>query len=216
MSARPSVASSASSPVAAAGRPEVFVHPQALVESKNIGPGTRVWAFAHVLPGARIGSHVNIGDHCFIENDVVIGDHVVVKNGISIWDGVTIEEGAFLGPNVALTNEQFPRSGFPKGLQWTLIQKGASIGANSTIITGVTLGEYCTVGAGSVVTRSVPAFALAYGNPARCHAWVCLCGLKLLFGADGAARCSCGRQFRLAGDCVRLLDGGASATPLVP
>lgn len=201
MSARTSVASSAGEvagdPVSPAAVPEVFFHPQALVESKNIGPSTRVWAFAHVLPGARIGCYVNIGDHCFIENDVVIGDHVIVKNGISIWDGVTIEDGAFLGPNVALTNEQFPRSGFPKGLQRTLIRKGASIGANSTIITGLTLGEYCTIGAGSVVTRNVPAFALAFGNPARCRGWVCICGLKLLFADNGKVRCACGRGYEL-------------------
>jgi len=178
----------------------VSIHPLALVETASIGPGTRIWAFAHVLKGARIGSQVKIGDHCFIENDVIIGDHVIIKNGISIWDGVTIEDGAFLGPNVALTNDHFPRSGFPKGLERTLIGKGASIGANSTIVAGVTLGAYCTVGAGSVVTRSVPAYALAYGNPARCRGWVCACGLKLGPAAEsGRTVCACGRGYEWRG-----------------
>jgi acetyltransferase-like isoleucine patch superfamily enzyme len=174
---------------------EVFIHPKALVESRKIGDGTRIWAFVHVLKGAVIGSHVNIGDHCFVENEVVIGDHVIIKNGISIWDGVTIEDGAFLGPNVTLTNELMPRSGFPKGLSKIIIKKGATIGANATIVTGVTLGEYCTVGAASVVTRDVLAHALVYGSFARQKGWVCICGLKLDFGKDMHATCSCGRSF---------------------
>lgn len=183
----------------------VFIHPQALVESPNIGPGTRIWAFAHVLKGAKIGSRVNIGDHCFIENDVVIGDNVVVKNGIAIWDGVTIEDGAFLGPNVTLTNELFPRSGFPKGLERTLIRRGATIGANASIITGITLGEYCTIGAGSVVTKDVAPHALVHGNPARRYGWVCVCGLKLAFSGEKKARCTCGRTYKENKSGIRLL-----------
>ncbi|MGA2585560.1 MAG: acyltransferase [Candidatus Aminicenantales bacterium] len=185
----------------------VFIHPQAICESPSVGSGTRIWAFAHILKGAKIGSRVNIGDHCFIENDVVIGDNVVIKNGVAVWDGVTIEDSAFLGPNVALTNELWPRSGFPKGLARTLIRKGATIGANTTIITGITLGEYCTIGAGSVVTKDVPPHALMVGNPARRKGWVCVCGLKLSFGEKGKASCSCGREYREGDGAVKLLKG---------
>jgi acetyltransferase-like isoleucine patch superfamily enzyme len=183
----------------------VFIHPQALCESRSVGLGTRIWAFAHVLKGARIGSKVNICDHCFVENDVIIGDNVIIKNGVAIWDGVTIEDGAFLGPNVALTNELWPRSGFPKGLARTLIRRGATIGANATIITGITLGEYCMVGAGSVITKDVPPHALMVGNPARRKGWVCVCGLKLAFGEKGKASCSCGRAYREGDEAVKLL-----------
>ena len=184
---------------------DVFIHPQALCESSDIGPGTRIWAFAHILKGAKIGSRVNVGDHCFIENDVVIGDSVVIKNGVAVWDGVTIEDGVFLGPNVALTNELWPRSGFPKGLARTLIRRGATIGANATIITGITLGEYCMVGAGSVVTKDVPPYALMYGNPARRKGWVCVCGLKLSYGEKEKTSCSCGREYRQGHEVVKLL-----------
>lgn len=187
-------------------KPEnVFIHPRALVESEKIGPKTRIWAFAHVLKGARIGCNVNIGDHCFVENDVVIGNNVVIKNGISIWDGTSVEDGAFLGPNVVLTNELFPRAGFPKGLERTVIRKGATIGANATIMTGITLGEHCTVGAGSVVTKNVIPHALMYGNPARQKGWVCICGLKLSFDERNAAVCSCRREFVLRNGKVKLI-----------
>jgi len=179
-----------------AEREGVFIHPQAICESPSVGPGTRIWAFAHVLEGARIGSRVNICDHCFVENNVVIGDNVVIKNGVAVWDGVTIEDGAFLGPNVVLTNELWPRAGFPKGLARTLIRRGATIGANATIVTGITLGECCTIGAGSVVTKDVPPHALMYGNPARRKGWVCGCGLKLVFEEKGNASCPCGRKYR--------------------
>ena len=184
---------------------DVFVHPQALCESSDIGPGTRIWAFAHVLKGAKIGSKVNVGDHCFIENDVVIGDNVVIKNGVAVWDGVTIEDGAFIGPNVALTNELFPRSGFPKVLEKTLIKKGATIGANATIVTGITIGEYAMIGAGAVVTKDVPSHALMYGSPARRKGWVCVCGLKLLIGKARRAVCSCGRAYIEQKQSLRLL-----------
>jgi acetyltransferase-like isoleucine patch superfamily enzyme len=190
-----------------AEREGVFIHPQAICESPNVGPGTRIWAFAHVLKGARIGSRVNICDHCFVENDVVIGDNVVIKNGVAVWNGVTIEDGAFLGPNVALTNELWPRSGFPKGLARTMIRRGATIGANATIVTGITLGECCTIGAGSVVTKDVPPYALMVGSPARRKGWVCVCGLKLAFGEKETASCLCGREYREGDGAVELLKG---------
>jgi acetyltransferase-like isoleucine patch superfamily enzyme len=183
----------------------VYIHPNAIVETKNIGKGTRVWAFAHILKGAKIGRNVKIADHCFVENDVIVEDNVVVKNGISIWDGIKIEKGAFLGPNVVFTNELFPRSGFPKGLEKTLVKQGATIGANSTIMTGITLGKYCTIGAGSVVTKDVPTHALIYGNPAKQRGWVCVCGLKIIFDDNKKANCSCGRNFILKNEQVQLV-----------
>jgi acetyltransferase-like isoleucine patch superfamily enzyme len=189
---------------------KVFVHASALVESKNIGDGTRIWAFTHVLRGAKIGKNTNIGDHCYIENEVSIGDNVVIKNGISIWDGVTIEENAFLGPNVVLTNEVFPRSGFPKGLEKTWINRGATVGANSTLLTGITLGEYCTIGAGSVVTRDVPDHALMYGNPAKQRGWVCACGLKLSLDKKKTTECSCGRTYKKKANFIELIDKGST------
>jgi len=145
-----------------------FRHGNALVESEKIGTGTRIWAFAHVLPGAQIGSDCNICDHVFIENDVVIGDRVTVKCGVQLWDGIKIEDDVFIGPNVTFTNDAWPRS-----RQWqdahptTTVRKGASIGANATILPGLTIGQNAMIGAGAVVTRSVPPNAVVVGNPAR-------------------------------------------------
>lgn len=147
---------------------EYFKHPNALVESENIGTGTRIWAFAHVLPGARIGSGCNICDGVFIENDVVVGDDVTIKCGVQLWDGITIERGVFIGPNVTFTNDRFPRSKqHPQTFERTLVQEGASIGANATILPGLTVAAGAMVGAGAVVTRSVPPNAVVFGNPAR-------------------------------------------------
>lgn len=145
-----------------------FVHPQALCESQNIGTGTRVWAFAHVLPGARIGQDCNICDHVFIENDVVVGDRVTVKCGVQLWDGLRVEDDVFIGPNATFTNDRFPRSKqYPERFAETRIGKGASIGANATLLPGITIGMNVMVGAGAVVTRSVPPHAIVVGNPAR-------------------------------------------------
>jgi UDP-2-acetamido-3-amino-2,3-dideoxy-glucuronate N-acetyltransferase len=145
-----------------------FQHPQALVETERVGARTRVWAFAHVLPGAAIGEDCNICDHVFIENDVTVGDRVTVKCGVQLWDGVRLEDDVFVGPNVTFTNDPMPRSqkhlaAFPV----TLVRRGASLGANATILPGVTIGQYAMVGAGSVVARSVPPYAVVVGNPAH-------------------------------------------------
>jgi UDP-2-acetamido-3-amino-2,3-dideoxy-glucuronate N-acetyltransferase len=143
-------------------------HPAAIVETENIGAGTRVWAFVHILPGAQIGANCNLCDHVFIENDVVVGDKVTVKSGVQLWDGVRIEDDVFIGPNVTFTNDPFPRSKKPpQEFSSTVIQKGASIGANATILPGVTVGQNAMVGAGSVVTKNVPPNAIVLGNPAR-------------------------------------------------
>ena len=145
-----------------------MVHEKALVESPHVGAGTRVWAFAHVLPGARVGRDCNICDGVFIENDVVVGDRVTVKCGVQLWDGVTLEDDVFVGPNATFTNDPFPRSRVrPEAFSRTIVRRSASIGANATLLPGVTIGEGAMVGAGAVVTRDVPAHAVVVGNPAR-------------------------------------------------
>lgn len=145
-----------------------FIHEKAIVKSKNIGEGTRIWAFCNILEGTRIGKNCNICDGCFIEGKVVIGDNVTIKNGVYLWDGIIVEDDIFIGPNATLTNDKFPRS---KNTNYkreqTLFKKGCSIGANATILPGITIGQYAMVGAGAVVTKDVPDFTLVYGNPAR-------------------------------------------------
>jgi UDP-2-acetamido-3-amino-2,3-dideoxy-glucuronate N-acetyltransferase len=177
----------------------VFVHPRGLCESDAVGPGTRVWAFAHVLAGARVGAGCNICDHAFIESGAVLGDRVTVKNAVLVWDGVTVEDEVFLGPNMVFTNDLNPRVGFRKGpgeLARTLVRRGASIGANATIVCGVEVGERAFVAAGAVVTRDVPAHALVAGNPARRIGWACACGRRL----PGDLACACGRRYRRLGE----------------
>lgn len=173
----------------------VFKHPLALVESGEVGPGTRVWAWAHVMAGARIGADCNIGEHCFIESGAQLGDRVTVKNGVAVWDGVVAEDDVFLGPNAVLTNDLRPRSKvYRAALQPTLLKRGASVGANATILCGVTVGEHAMIGAGSVVTRSVPPHALVVGNPARIVGRVCTCGARLK-GRDASTLCAdCSRR----------------------
>ncbi len=146
----------------------MFIHPSSDVQSKQIGEGTRVWQYVVILPGAVIGRDGNICSHCFIENKVVIGDRVTVKCGVQVWDGVTLEDDVFVGSNVTFTNDLKPRSrNAAAQLLPTLVKKGATIGANATILPGLTIGEGAMVGAGAVVTKDVPAGALVVGNPAR-------------------------------------------------
>ena len=145
-----------------------FKHPTAIVESSSVGAGTRVWAFAHILGGAVIGGDCNICDQTFIENDVRVGDRVTIKCGVQVWDGVTLEDDVFVGPNATFSNDPFPRSRqHPARYARTLVKRGASIGANATILPGLTIGERALVGAGAVVTRDVPPMAIVAGNPAR-------------------------------------------------
>ena len=146
----------------------MFIHPSSDVQSKQIGEGTRVWQYVVILPGAVIGRDGNICSHCFIENKVVVGDRVTVKCGVQLWDGVTLEDDVFVGPNATFTNDREPRSRNASAtLLPTLVKKGASIGANATILPGLTIGEGAMVGAGAVVTKDVPPRTLVVGNPAR-------------------------------------------------
>jgi UDP-2-acetamido-3-amino-2,3-dideoxy-glucuronate N-acetyltransferase len=176
--------------------PAPFVHPDGLCESDDVGPRTRVWAFAHILPGAVVGADCNICDHAFIETGARVGDRVTVKNAVLIWDRVTIDDDVFLGPNMVFTNDLMPRAGVKKGpgeLLATHVRRGATIGANATIVCGVTVGEHAFVGAGAVVTRDVGPHALVVGNPARRIGWVCECGNRL----DDTLECrGCGRAYR--------------------
>lgn len=203
--------------------PSVFVHPKGLCESDRVGPRTRVWAFAHVLPGARIGADCNIGDHAFIEGGAVIGDRVTVKNAVLVWDGVTVEDEVFLGPNMVFTNDLRPRAAFkkgPGGLLPTTVRRGATIGANATIVCGIEIGPQAFVAAGAVVAGDVPAHALVAGNPARRVGWVCTCGERLAAGDaqdGGALACAaCGRRYepRLTATATGdVTDGGLAELP---
>ena len=151
---------------------DVFVHEQGICEADEVGRGTRIWAFAHVLPGARIGAECNICDGVFIEGGARVGDRVTIKSGVQLWDGVVLEDDVFVGPNATFTNDPFPRSRqwleeYPK----TVVGHGASIGANATILPGLEIGRGAMVGAGAVVTRPVPPNAIVSGNPARIHGY---------------------------------------------
>ena len=185
-----------------------FVHPKALVESENIGDHTRIWAFAHVMSGAHIGADCNIGDHAFVEAGVRLGNNVTVKNGVSIWQGVEVDDEVFLGPNCVFTNDPNPRAYIKKtgdSLVSTRIRTRVTIGANATIVCGITIGQYAFIGAGTVVLRDVPDFAMMVGNPARQIGWMCVCATKLVtpsaLKSDSSVTCSsCGSLFTLSSE----------------
>lgn len=176
-------------------RSDVFVHPAGLCESEDVGAGTRVWAFAHVLPGARVGRDCNICDGAFVETGAALGDRVTVKNGTLVFMGVTCEDEVFLGPNVLFTNDLRPRAHVRKGhddLVPTVVRRGATLGAGAVVVCGVEIGSYAFAAAGSVVTRDVPAHAFVAGNPAAVKGWVCACGHRL----DADLRCAdCGNSY---------------------
>jgi acetyltransferase-like isoleucine patch superfamily enzyme len=176
---------------------ETYVHPTALVETSEVGRGTTVWAFAHIMDGAVVGEDCKIGDHAFIESGAVLGDRVVVKNNSLIWHGVSIGDDVFVGPNTVFTNVVAPRARyqtFPEDWVKTEVAERASIGANTTIVCGIRIGLNAMVGAGSVVTRDVPDHGLVYGNPARRVGWACDCGQRL---EDGLECPGCGRRYEV-------------------
>ena len=147
-----------------------FIHEKAEVQTGSIGNGTLVWQYSIILKGAKLGNNCNINAHVFIENDVVIGNNITVKCGVQLWDGITVEDDVFIGPNVTFTNDKYPRSKvYPDEFSKTIIKKGASIGANATILGGIVIGKNAMIGAGSVVTKDVPEGELWIGNPAKKH-----------------------------------------------
>lgn len=190
-------------------------HPKALVESETIGDGTRIWAHAHIQNNVHIGADCNIGDACFLESGVRIGNGVVIKNNIAIYDGVVVEDFAFLGPNVVFTNDMIPRSRHLPEAQnnynddnWlvkTLIKRGASLGANVTVVCGNSVGEYSFVGAGSVVTKDVAPYSIVFGSPAKHRGWICRCG-KTIHQAEGEYQCSrCQSRYHISIDHLEYL-----------
>jgi UDP-2-acetamido-3-amino-2,3-dideoxy-glucuronate N-acetyltransferase len=185
--------------------PSVFVHPKALCESEDIGARTRIWAFSHVLAGAVVGSDCKLCDGVYIENGAVLGDNVTVKNGALIWEGVTIEDNVFVGPGAVFTNDRNPRADIkkpPAEFESTLVREGATIGANVTIICGVTVGRSAFIAAGAVVIDGVPDHAIVAGSPARSIGWMCRCGRRLA----ESLQCECGRSY------VSTEDGLAATT----
>jgi acetyltransferase-like isoleucine patch superfamily enzyme len=181
-----------------------FVHENALCESDTIGNNTRIWAFSHVMKNVEIGDDCNLGDGSFVESGVKIGNRVVIKNGVAVWHGVEIEDDVFLGPNCVLTNDMFPRAKVVHDEDIkTILKRGTSIGANATIVCGHTLGEYCMVGAGSVVTKDVDPFSLVVGNPARHKCYMSILGEKLEF-KDNIAYDSQGNKYIYKNNIVEL------------
>ncbi len=178
---------------------DVFVHPSAVVDDgADIGPGTKVWHFVHVSGGAKIGKNCVLGQNVYVGNKVVIGNNVKIQNNVSVYDNVTLEDDVFCGPSMVFTNDLTPRAAFPKNGEFidTIVRKGATIGANATIICGVELGEHCFIGAGTVITKDVPAHALVVGNPARQIGWSCLCGKRLVERRPITCE-GCGRTYSL-------------------
>jgi acetyltransferase-like isoleucine patch superfamily enzyme len=182
-----------------------MIHPLSDVKSKNIGKNTNVWQFAIILEKAVIGDNCNINCHTFIENNVIVGDNVTLKSGVYLWDGIVIEDNVFIGPNTTFTNDKYPRSKqYPDQFLQTIIRKNASIGAGATILGGVTIGEFALVGAGSLVTKNIPAFALVLGNPAKIVGWVDKKGNKLQL-KDGKWHSNDGEIFIIENNTLKPL-----------
>ena len=184
--------------------PDAFVHPSSFVDDgATVGSGTKVWHFCHVMPGAVIGAHCNLGQNVFVAGGVIIGDHCKVQNNVSLYEGVILEDHVFCGPSMVFTNIRTPRSAYPRNTRdeyvTTRVRRGATIGANATIICGVTLHEHAFVAAGAVVTRDVPAYAIVSGVPGRISGWMSEAGDVLDFGDGDAATDTHGHAYRKSG-----------------
>jgi len=184
----------------------IDVHPTAIVDAGAvIGDGTRIWHWVHICAGARIGKACSLGQNVFVGNDVTIGNNVKVQNGVSVYDAVTLEDDVFCGPSMVFTNVYNPRSAINRKNEYrrTLVKKGATLGANCTIVCGSTIGEHAFIGAGAVVNRDVPPYALMLGVPAKPRGWMCSCGVQLR--GQGQVRCACGARYQIDdANCRRL------------
>lgn len=189
----------------------VQIHSSAIIdEGASIGEGTRIWHFTHLMPTCRVGERCNIGQNVYIDNNTIIGNGVKIQNNVSVYNGVVIEDDVFLGPSMVFTNVINPRSTIERKDEFrkTLVRRGASIGANATILCGVEIGAYAMIGAGAVVVKNVPAYAVVAGNPARQQGWVSEYGMKLHFDASGQATCSqTGERYSLKEGSVMRLPG---------
>jgi len=187
---------------------DFFVHPGSIIDKgAQIGSGTKIWHFSHLMPTCKVGKNCTVGQNVFIDNNVIIGNGVKIQNNVSVYNGVIIEDDVFLGPSMVFTNVINPRSFIERKneFQKTIIKKGATIGANATILCGIEIGSYAMIGAGAVVVKDVASFALVVGNPAQQIGWVSEAGITLSFNADQMAICpQSGYQYKLENGCVRL------------
>lgn len=189
---------------------DVKIHESSYVDADvEIGEGTKIWHFTHVMRGTRIGRNCSLGQNVLVGPNAFVGDNVKIQNNVSVYEGVVLEDDVFCGPSCVFTNVGRPRSAHPtpsEAYGKTIIRRGATIGANATIVCGHTVGAYAFIGAGAVVTKDLPDHAIAYGNPAQIHGWACVCGEALVFEEGEAGHCSaCGKTYMKSGDAVKLV-----------